>query len=381
MTDHALGRPISPLGFGTYRWAATADHTAALYRALDLGCTLIDTAPNYATADVRARLGRVLASRRTELHVISKGGYTADGGYCLDPDFIRRRIQTEAELVGGGYLDTFLLHNPEHLLATCGTSQVMEAIGDAFAVCVEQVAAGTIRSFGISSNVVATPSHAMGQDAVNTYARLGSELNAGHALRYLQFPHNIVECSALSHQWLDRCRALGFTTIGNRPLSPLTAGGPVRIADPPRDRLRPPAEILADLSRQQHGLRPILQHWGQVASPDALDYVGSLVERALQDPDNVAVAPIVRELISAKRVELRHTASLRTFELLESPELHIDLSGNPDDSVAVRACQTYLRELDHVLVGFRRIADVNQLASLFHSRLWPPKETLRAISP
>jgi predicted oxidoreductase len=371
VTRQTVCARISPVGFGTYRWTGAPDHVAALHRALDLGCTLVDTAPNYATLEVRSLLGRVLAPHRADVHLISKGGYTSEGGYSLEPRFIRDRIRSEAELVGDGYLDTFLLHNPEHLLVAFDERQVLDQVGEALAVCAEQVAAGTIRSFGVSSNVVATPSVAMGQDTVYAYAQLAADLNAGHALRYLQFPHNLVERAALSDHWLDRCRALKLTTIGNRPLSPLTPHGPFRIADPPMQPHRPSIHVLAELGRRRHGLSWLQEHWDQVASPDALDYVEGLVELALKDPASAAVAPTVRELISAKRLEFREAASAQTSKIVESPEIGTALVGDPGRPVALRACETYLRDLDHVLVGFRRPADVDQLGGLFQSRLVP----------
>lgn len=360
--------PISPLGFGTYRWAATPDHIDALETALDLGCTLIDAAPNYAPVGVRAQLGRILAPHRAGLHVISKGGYTDDGGYSLDPAFIRRRIQMEAELIGGGYLDTFLLHNPEHLLSTCGTSQAMDAIAAALAVCTEQAEAGTIRSFGISSNTVATPSHPLGQVVIDSYAHLASELGADSIFKYLQFPYNLVECSALSNRWLERCRALGLTTIGNRPLSPITSNGPARIADRPPQAARSSGELLLELQSHQHGLDWLVHHWDDVASSDALDYVELQASGALQCSESLAVAQIVRDLFATKRIELRHLASLQTVELLKSQESHMELDGNTGDPVAVRACHTYLRQVDHVLVGFRRSSDVEPFRDLFQCR-------------
>ena len=83
------------MGFGTYRWSGAPDHVAALRRALDLGCSLVDTAPNYAPAEVRSRLGQVLAPHRSQVRIVSKGGYLPGGGYSLDAPFLRSLIHSD----------------------------------------------------------------------------------------------------------------------------------------------------------------------------------------------------------------------------------------------------------------------------------------------
>lgn len=353
------------MGFGTYRWSGAPDHVAALRRALDLGCSLVDTAPNYAPAEVRSRLGQVLAPHRSQVRIVSKGGYLPGGGYSLDAPFLRSLIHSEARTVGRGHLDAFLVHNPEHLLRDHDEGEALDRIGAAFAVCAEQVAAGTIGSFGVSSNVLATPAVPLGQHTVDDYARLATELGAGPALRYVQFPHNLVERQALENAFLDRCRALGVTTVGNRPLSPRTPDGPMRIADPPEGVHRASTELLAELVARPAGLGWLVQHWDEVASPDALDYVEGLVDLAPRDPGAVGSRRTARDLIAARRRELREAASARTRELVGSPGVRDTLAGEAGQPVTLRACQTYLRDLDHVLVGFRRVADVDQLAALF----------------
>ena len=372
MSSQPLTVRPSPLGFGTYRWMATPGHISALQRALELGCTLVDTAPNYAPADVRAALGRVLAGRRREVHVISKCGYTDEGEYSLDQAFVRRRLETEARLVGSGYLDTFLLHNPEHLLSRWPVPRVIATVAEAFEVCMQAVTAGTIHSFGVSSNVLCLPEAELGQPTIEIYTRLAADVGAHGAFRFVQFPHNLVERAALDGGWLARCRELGLTTIGNRPLSVRTPQGPLRIADPPRaTAARASAQVLSHLDRHTQVLSWLTSQWQHVASSDALDYVERLALNNLRAVDDPTVHQLVNELLAARRRELRETASRRTRELLETPQPHESLTGNQGEPVALRACRTYLTHLDHVLVGLRAEEDVDQLATLFQPRVTP----------
>ncbi len=355
--------PLSRWGFGTYRWSATPEHVAALRRALELGCTLVDSAPNYASADVRAALGRLLAPRREQVHLISKGGYADDGGFSLDPAFLQRRIRTEAEMVGGGYLDTFLLHNPEHLLASQPRARVMSAVAAAFEVCALALENGWIHSCGVSSNVLPDPASAMGQDTVEEYAALAAAAGAGGAFRYVQFPFNIVERSACANGWLDRCRALGLITIGNRPLSIRTAAGPVRIADAPPSPTSDSEDLIAGLEALEPGLGWLVDHWAQVASSDALDYVEGLAWSQVSPTSSSTTSHRLRELFAVRRLELRHAAAEQTQALLASPRLAGTLD-DPEEPIAVGACRANLDHVDHILVGLRTSADVDQLRPL-----------------
>jgi aryl-alcohol dehydrogenase-like predicted oxidoreductase len=366
---------LSRCGFGTYRWAAAPEHVRALRRALELGCTLVDSAPNYASHGVRAALGQVLAPHRDRVHLISKGGYTDDGGFSLAPAFLEERIRTEAQVVGGGYLDAFLLHNPEHLLESQPRARVTAAVAAAFEACARAYDDGWIHAFGVSSNTLPDPASAMGQDTLDEYAALADATGAGAAFRYVQFPFNVVERSAAANGWLHRCRALGLTTIGNRPLSVRTATGPMRIADAPSLPAKDSERLLADLPALEPAMGWLVDHWAQVASSDALDYVEELAWSQLAPSTSADCPQLLRELFAARRVELRHAAAAQTRALLAATPLADEL-GNRDEPIALGACRANLDHVDHVLVGLRTTADVDQLRPLF---TMPPRDD--ALAP
>jgi aryl-alcohol dehydrogenase-like predicted oxidoreductase len=343
----------SPLGFGTYRWTGTPAETAALRHALDLGCRLVDTAPNYSPAELRHRLGDALCGYRDEVFVISKAGYRADS-HCLEPAFLREQMESEARLVGHGHLDGFLLHNPEHLLSALGRTALMHKIAEAFACCEQWVRAGTISCYGISSNVIAAPDHPFGQPSVDELIAIACDIDADHHFRLLQFPFNLGERDALTNSWARRCREHGLTTFGNRPLSVRTDNGPIRLADSPARPARPSAEILREFS---DALRTV---WAHVASSDALDYLTSCLTKAgvpLED---------LTELVAATRAELRENAARRCAPLIAKAVREGHLPGPDTDPIPLRACRSYLNVTDHILVGLRSAADVATLAELFH---------------
>src|ERR1041385_1459485 len=68
---------ISQIGVGCYRMSrGVEDHHTALRHALELGCTLIDTASNYEDGGSEELVGEVLKSKpEYKAFVITKAGY------------------------------------------------------------------------------------------------------------------------------------------------------------------------------------------------------------------------------------------------------------------------------------------------------------------
>lgn len=357
----------SRVGFGTYRWSGTAGQVRALQAALDAGCSLVDTAPSYSRPEVRRRLGATLRPRRDSVFLVSKGGYREEG-YSLDPDFLRARIEQEAEAVGSGWLDAFLLHNPEHLRDASPAADVLGPVGEAFALCEEQVCAGVIGCYGVSSNVIARPGHELGQGMVARLVDVARAVDPRHHFRVLQLPFNLVERDALAGGWVDDCRRLGLTLVGNRPLSPLGPDGPLRITDPPPPPARSSLEVLGELGRLVD-VTWLAAAWEQVASSDALDLVVQLLGQRAGVPSGAGallelVDGLVDELVAARRAELRAVAADAVDPLLERAGRDGLLPGDACEPVVRRACRGYLTSLDHVLVGMRTPEDVAALAPL-----------------
>jgi aryl-alcohol dehydrogenase-like predicted oxidoreductase len=121
------GRPVGAVGIGGARWSLTdhPDEDAAvetLCAALDLGVTVIDTAPAYTTPTHPAHneelIGRVL--RRLcppDVFVITKGGHYRDGAtaFPIDgrPETIHRQCRESLTRLGVDQIDLYLLHWPD----------------------------------------------------------------------------------------------------------------------------------------------------------------------------------------------------------------------------------------------------------------------------
>jgi aryl-alcohol dehydrogenase-like predicted oxidoreductase len=308
----ALGR----IGFGCYRVDdETPGHREALERALDAGCTLIDTSTNYTDGGSERLVGAVLhdlrqrdARRRDRIVVVSKIGYVqgrnlevavereragrpfpdmvryADGcWHCIHPEFLEDQLARSLERLRSESLDVCLLHNPEYFLSNAAKGQAkgdrdggLEAIRDefyrrlreAFAFLEDRVRAGVIRHYGVSSNTAVVP--ASDPEATSLSRMLEAARAAGgeaHHFRVLQVPMNLFESGAAltpntgrgaGQTAVEAASEAGLAVLLNRPLNAFVGGRLLRLAEvpvPPREaRLE---DVVAGLRalEQEHATR------------------------------------------------------------------------------------------------------------------------------
>eukprot|EP00966_Prymnesium_polylepis_P121430 2806268-Prymnesium_polylepis.1 len=130
--------PISALGFGGYRVTDSAPHRAALQTALERGCSLVDTSPNYTDGGSERLIGSVLASLPSDQRplVVTKVGtlqgaalheaaerersgrpwpnvvkLSSSAWLCLAPEYIAHSVDQSTRRLGAPP-DVVLLHNP-----------------------------------------------------------------------------------------------------------------------------------------------------------------------------------------------------------------------------------------------------------------------------
>ena len=404
------GRPVeldelTRIGFGCYRVdVRNAEHRAALEVALAGGCNLVDTASNYSDGRSEELVGSVLEETGARAFVVTKAGYLSpaavdaveragvslegqrrlEGGtpYSLDPDVLRVVLELSRARLRRPVLDAVLLHNPERL-AEGGASadELRTAIGDAFAFLREEVAAGRLRFYGVSSNVVATaaPGEPLDLDAIQ---------DAAEGARFLQFPLNLIEREAATEGARPSllARASGVVrTMANRPLNALFDGTPVRLAEAPsEDSDDDPWETcvalverrLAELGQPEawSSFRPmqfLRDHRDAIADADLVDLVWeNQIDPFLQALFDDPVPPEAREAFDRLRAFARACARARaagtTASVAAQLAEHGILDREPGEPLAVAACRFCLDAgVDHVLVGMRRPRYVAELAPLF----------------
>jgi aryl-alcohol dehydrogenase-like predicted oxidoreductase len=121
----STGLSVSAIGFGCwemgnpeYGQSDDSEMIAAVHRAIELGVTLFDTAPNYGFGGSEEVLGRALGARRNDIILVSKVGITwdpvthttkFDGRYST----IKRLNEESLRRLGTDHLDLVLMHWPD----------------------------------------------------------------------------------------------------------------------------------------------------------------------------------------------------------------------------------------------------------------------------
>mmetsp|Transcript_64285 Transcript_64285/g.114205 ORF Transcript_64285/g.114205 Transcript_64285/m.114205 type:complete len:708 (-) Transcript_64285:40-2163(-) len=239
----STGLSISPVGFGCHRIEKESQHKEALKLAIQIGCNLIDTAPNYTNGAADVVVGEVLKEligegkvRRDELVVATKVGnvlgqqmqYAAGVpkmaeindslSHCISPEWIEQEISRSLERLGLKCIDCLLLHCPEfEVKSGIEMSEVYDRVQEAFLHLEKEVANGRIAMYGVSAAFYPLrPTDAAHLDLNAVLARLPEE----HHFRVLQFPLNYAEPQSLwvAHtprdaegRALDKDAALGDT--------------------------------------------------------------------------------------------------------------------------------------------------------------------------
>ncbi len=158
----STGLQVPPLGFGAFKIGRnqgikypagydlpSEDETARLLNGvLDLGCTLIDTAPAYGLSE--KRIGRHLAHRRSEFVLSTKVGETFAEGkstYDFTAAGVRASLERSRERLHSDVLDLVFIHSP-------GDDRRVLEETDVVAVLQEYRDRGVIRAIGLSGKTV-----------------------------------------------------------------------------------------------------------------------------------------------------------------------------------------------------------------------------------
>ena len=146
MTMHPLpkrrlgrtGFHVSAVGLGGAHLGRTPEGfsdevaTATVYRALQLGVNLIDTAPMYG--DSQRRVGLALETwfanggQREDLILSTKTGRDAQSNADYSADATRRSVEQSLQLLRTDYLDIVHVHDPQDLEPVLGPGGALEAL-------------------------------------------------------------------------------------------------------------------------------------------------------------------------------------------------------------------------------------------------------------
>jgi aryl-alcohol dehydrogenase-like predicted oxidoreductase len=187
----ANGLRLSSIGVGTYLGDADdstdTGYTAAIRRAVSLGCNVVDTAINYRCQRSERAIGNAIRQAvsagevsREEIFVSTKGGFIpfdsapphdprayfaltfvdtgilqpsdlVAGCHCLTPTFLEHQIGRSRENLGLETLDLYYLHNPETQLSVTDQATVYSRLRGAFETLEALVQRGWLRGYGIAT--------------------------------------------------------------------------------------------------------------------------------------------------------------------------------------------------------------------------------------
>jgi hypothetical protein len=279
----STGLTTSKVGFGGYRVDdETPRHREALEKALLSGCNLIDTSTNYMDGGSERCVGIALGALvragklcREEVIVVSKIGYVQgtnlvlaqereaagqsfpemvkymDGcWHCIHPEFLGEQFERSLARLQLDTLDVCLLHNPEYFFSDAKKrgrgsledlrTEFYRRLRDAFAFFESQVAVGTIRWYGVSSNTAVSP--ASDPEATSLSRMLDAAREAGgpgHHFRVLQLPMNLFEGGGVLERntgadnqqtVLEAAVEAGVGVLVNRPLNAIVGNRMLRLA-------------------------------------------------------------------------------------------------------------------------------------------------------
>jgi len=151
------GRPVGRLGFGCWRLttSSTAEATALVEGALDLGCTLVDTADVYGLdwggtgwGTCEERLGAVLAARpalRDRMVLATKGGIIPGVPYDSSASALTSACEASLRRLGVDHVDLYMVHRPDMLTHPAEVADTLLRLRER----------GLIRAIGLSNHTTA----------------------------------------------------------------------------------------------------------------------------------------------------------------------------------------------------------------------------------
>ncbi|MEV5742170.1 aldo/keto reductase [Microbispora rosea] len=175
-----------------------ATSVEVIHRAVDLGCTLIDTADQYGPFTNEELVGKALRERRDEVVLATKGGLVVDDPQTFAshrdgrPEHIRKAFHDSLRRLRTDHVDLYQLHRVDPDVP----------IEETWGTMAEFVAEGKARALGLSEVSVEQIERA---HAVHPVASVQTELS-------------LWSREPLLDGVLDHCRERGITFIAYSPL-------------------------------------------------------------------------------------------------------------------------------------------------------------------
>lgn len=398
-------------GFGCYRVSAGIEiHKKSLEKAIIFGINLIDTSSNYADGESEKLVGNVVGDLissekilRDEIIVVSKGGYlqgknlqiglekeengqsfpdvtkcSPDLWHCIHPDFLEDQIDLSLERLSLDYIDVYLLHNPEYFLTYSDIpndevriEEYYIRIRNAFVHLENEVNAGRIKYYGISSNTFGLPETKPNFTSLEKIIEIANSISENNHFAVVQLPLNLLERGAADNKnqndgtktFLQLAKEANLGVLINRPLNSIINNKLIRLADFSVTENRDDseiAELITDLENQEK----------------------LIDEKYVQ---NISLSPVEKKQISdcltianflkTNKEEFTgpsHFQEIKTQFLVPRANFAINHIGKHfDDEIAVRTLRNYAVTANIIFESFfsRMASKKNEKNLLIHEQL------------
>jgi len=226
------GRPVGRLGFGCWRLTTASTEEAAhlVEGAVDLGCTLVDTADVYGLdwggsgwGSCEERLGSVLAARpglRDRMVLTTKGGIIPGVPYDSSAPYLTSACEASLRRLGVDHVDLYMVHRPDMLTHPEEVARALLGLRSR----------GLIGAIGVSNHTVAQVS--------------ALQAHLGEPVAAVQPEYSVAATGALRDGTLDQAMQHGAAVLAWSPL----AGG--RVAS--GEGLRPELTAVLDRLAEEH---------------------------------------------------------------------------------------------------------------------------------
>ncbi len=406
------------IGFGTYRISDhNQAHLDALAEAIRNGINLIDTSTNYFDGGAERAIGKVMEkfdeSVRENVEIVSKFGYiqgsllkeytnlssdlrklecsvveySKDCYHSISKEFVHHQLDRTLERLRSEKVDCYLVHNPEYFMLDAinkGVSkdeylpQMMERIFEAFCALEEEVEAGRIGSYGVSSNSFAKPKDApdflpyeqllpLAQKAAKSVGK------KQHSFTTVELPINIAEKEGLFCSFW--AQEQGLRVLSNRPLNAYYRGKMYRLAEYDESRdyymylnellefcdndlLRPVYNLIEQLDETKHRFE-FVGNYDTFVHTQVLPHLQRSLKE-IQGDTREKLITYLELFLTEYREMVAYESGRKAKEELQP------LFRNCSEKMQ-KCALAYLFEqesIDYVLVGARRVKYVYELLSL-----------------